>query len=126
MHGKEADNLQQLTGKVADSICQELIKQQGNKSQAPKPSLEGRLRAVTATAQPPSHALPMNGLPRPPTAATVSQVAPQVFHTLDQIKSIFLGVLLLASQASCTEFVERLFDMLVSMQARFDMSAATR
>lgn len=43
MHGEAAAQLTSFTVDAADSLCQELTKQQGNKIQAPKPSLEGRL-----------------------------------------------------------------------------------
>ena len=80
IHGRAADNLQPLTGKVADSICQELIKQQGNKSHAPKPSLEGRLRAAGVATQPQSHVIAMNGGLRQIMELTLPGTAPQVCH----------------------------------------------
>ena len=56
MHGKEADNLAPMSHFTADSICQELIKQQGSKSQAPIPSLQGRITAISGSAEMPIEA----------------------------------------------------------------------
>lgn len=89
MHGRAADSLQPLTVKAADSVCQELIKQQGNKSQAPKPSLEGRLINMAAAPQPQPQPKP-----QPPVISTngllgqlsTSQAASQVDHCSANLK----------------------------------------
>ena len=86
-HGKAADTLQPLTGKVADAICQELIKQQGNKNYAPKPSLEGRLMTVRAAAQPLLHVMPINGELRQLAGMNIRGAASQVYQIITNLRS---------------------------------------
>ena len=78
VHGKAGDSLQPLTVRMADSICQELIKQQGNKPQAPKPSLEGRLATAQVAEPLKVQDRPANGLPRLSVDLTDTQAADPV------------------------------------------------
>ena len=81
MHGAAAAQLIPLTEESADSLCQELIKQQGNKTQAPKPSLEGRVtawQAVLPSQNPVSSTDTQGSLPTPAVTAGIPLMMPVV------------------------------------------------